>query len=740
MSDTLPLVSCIMPTYNRRSFVPNAVRYFMQQDYGQKELIVIDDGTDPVRDLIPEAPGIRYYRLERKITLGAKLNLACSYARGNIIVNWDDDDWYAAHRLSYQVNALRQANTDVCGINHLLYFDIRNKHAYKYIYPHDQRVWLLGSSLCYTRESWSRNHFADINVGMDGLFVWNMSADRVTVLPDPTFSVHMIHNDNVCPKKTDGSWWHNYPVEEIVRVMGRDWDAYNSDSAEHPAIARPQFEPVDMMAAPDYKLLKNVYACLVHEDEDCIIDLVRNLHYQDRDARIILYNGGQDQQLFSSKFPYAQFGAVIHPSPKPVQWGYLHSFALNCMEYAQAHFDFDILTIVDSDQVAIRNGYTNYISRYLHEKKGVGMLSSYAEKIDPANIHVDPAVQAFQEYELWKPLLREFSGGEDKFLYWTFWPSTVFTAAAARDLTALFKNNILLQEVMAATNIWATEEIILPTLTRLLGYEILPNPCTYDYVKYKKHYSDHDLRQALARKEAYWMHPVPRRYNDSLRMQVRKHFREYAAQEISPVTLNHHHMEIPSISSVLQRIKSIDGWLDEQEADLLMTTMLKACITLQDGHTVVEIGSYQGKSTVVLGSVMKTYFPQGKVYAIDPHNGVVGAADQGLQATAPTLVTFNRNIAQAGLEEVVTLIQQCSFEVEWDRPISYIFIDGLHDYPNVARDHWHFAAHVKKGGYIAFHDYADYYPGVQAFVNELLAGEEYVKVAQAKSLIVIQKL
>ena len=739
MPDTLPLVSCIMPTYNRRSFVPNAIRYFLQQDYEQKELIVIDDGTDPVKDLIPETPGIRYFRLERKITLGAKLNLACTYAKGDIIVNWDDDDWYATRRLSYQVDALQHANTDVCGINHLLYFDIRNKHAYKYIYPQDQRVWLLGSSLCYTKESWSRNRFADINVGMDGLFVWNMSADRVTVLPDPTFSVHMIHNDNVCPKKTDGSWWHNYPVEEIVRVMGRDWDAYNSDSAEYPAGQYPQFASVDTLA-PVYKLLKNVYACLVHENEDCIIDLVRNLHCQDPGAHIILYNGGQDQQLFSSKFPYAQFGAVIHPTPHPVKWGYLHSFALNSMEYALAHVDFDIFTIVDSDQLAIRSGYTNYISQYLHDKKSVGMLSSFAERINAANIHVDPAVQAFQEYELWKPLLQQFSGGEDKFLYWTFWPSTVFTADAARDLVHLFRNNTLLQQVMAASNIWATEEIVLPTLTCLLGYEILPNPCTYDYVKYKKYYSDQDLRSALVKKEAYWMHPVPRKYDDPLRIQIRGHFKQYASQKKSPVTLNHHNMEISSISSVLQQIKNINGWLDEQEADLLMATMLKACITLQGEHTVVEIGSYQGKSTVALGSVMKTYFPQGKVYAIDPHNGVVGAADQGLQATSPTLVMFNRNIAQAGLEEVVTLIQQCSYDVKWEQPISYIFIDGLHDYPNVARDHWHFAAHVKKGGYIAFHDYADYYPGVQAFVNELLAGDEYVKVAQAKSLIVIRKL
>src|SRR5665213_2014872 len=98
--ETRPMISCIMPTFNRRPFVPNAIRYFLRQDYENKELIIIDDGVDDVKDLIPQTGNIRYFRLDAKISLGAKLNLACEYARGNIIANWDDDDWYASRRLS----------------------------------------------------------------------------------------------------------------------------------------------------------------------------------------------------------------------------------------------------------------------------------------------------------------------------------------------------------------------------------------------------------------------------------------------------------------------------------------------------------------------------------------------------------------------------------------------------------------------------------------------------------------
>src|SRR4051812_16417162 len=79
---------------------------------------------------------------------------------------------------------------------------------------------------------------------------------------------------------------------------------------------------------------------------------------------------------------------------------------------------------------------------------------------------------AFKEYELWKPLLQSFPNGEDKFVYWTFWPSTVFTLNAVLDLVKLFRENELLKEIMKQTEIWATEEVVFPTLVSLLGHEI----------------------------------------------------------------------------------------------------------------------------------------------------------------------------------------------------------------------------------------------------------------------------
>lgn len=739
MNNTIqPLVSCIMPTYNRRKFIPFAIKYFLRQNYANKELIIIDDGTDPIEDLIPDEESLRYYKLEKKISLGEKLNLACEYAKGEVIAHWDDDDWYDPQRLSYQIDTLLNEQIDVCGINQLLYLNISTKNAYQYKYPSDQRAWLLGSSLCYTKALWNTNPFAPINVGMDALFVWSASPNRVKPLKDSRIAVHMIHEDNVSKKNTNGSWWNDYSVAEIQHLMKSDWNTYSNGAFTTTKLKSERLEVINTNVVETRKTPINLYACLVHEEEDCIIDLVRNLNYYDPNSAILLYNGGENTDLFSTDFPYENFGAKIHPDPIGVQHGYLHPFALKCMDFALKNYSFDTLTIVDSDQLALRSGYSSFIGEYLKEKPKVGMLSNNPQKVIPGDSSVWPAIQAYKEVDLWKPLLTQFPDGEEKFVHWSFWPSSVFTREAIEDLTSLFKENQELQKIMRQTKIWATEEIVLPTLVKLLGYEIEQNPCSHDYVRYRKSYTLQEVEAAKKIPNVYWIHPIERKYDNKLRNFTREKSHHYKMKNgVKKVSSSN---ELLLFSNLLTKIKGIEGWLADKEAELLFSVMLKACTSLDRPHQIVEIGSFQGKSTVVLGSVAKAYFPDAKVFAIDPHEGKVGAIGQGIQQVTPTLEKFKQNIEKAGLNDVVVLMKDYSFNILWEDPITFLFIDGLHDYPNVARDFWKFSPFVVPGGYVAFHDYADYYPGVQAFVDEILSVGHYIKIHLAESLMVVQKV
>src|SRR4051794_8567955 len=101
-----PLVTCIMPTRDRRRFVAQAIAYFQRQDYEPRELLVLDDGEDAVQDLMPADSRIRYVRLGEPWPLGRKRNHACELSRGELICHWDDDDWMAPDRVSRQAARL----------------------------------------------------------------------------------------------------------------------------------------------------------------------------------------------------------------------------------------------------------------------------------------------------------------------------------------------------------------------------------------------------------------------------------------------------------------------------------------------------------------------------------------------------------------------------------------------------------------------------------------------------------
>ncbi len=103
-----PLVSVCTPTFNRRPFIPAMLQCFAHQTYprDRMEWIIIDDGTDPIEDLVASHPCVKYFRLEEKISLGKKRNMMHEKARGDIIVYMDDDDYYPPERVSHAVDTL----------------------------------------------------------------------------------------------------------------------------------------------------------------------------------------------------------------------------------------------------------------------------------------------------------------------------------------------------------------------------------------------------------------------------------------------------------------------------------------------------------------------------------------------------------------------------------------------------------------------------------------------------------
>jgi glycosyltransferase involved in cell wall biosynthesis len=217
-----PLVSCLMPTRDRRPFVGRAVAQFMAQDYPDRELVVIDDGVDRIADLLPDDPRIRLLRSEQRLAVGAKRNLACEAARGDVLMHWDDDDWMAPWRVRYQMSELEARGAQVCGLARLYFYDAGARRAWEYVYPDGVRGWVAGGTLCYRRDVWRNHRFPDINEGEDTRFVWNLRGIALLPLEDSTFYVATIHPGNTSRKRTQERRYRPCAPEVVEEIMRRE--------------------------------------------------------------------------------------------------------------------------------------------------------------------------------------------------------------------------------------------------------------------------------------------------------------------------------------------------------------------------------------------------------------------------------------------------------------------------------------------------------------------------------------
>ncbi|MFN8207210.1 MAG: class I SAM-dependent methyltransferase [Bacteroidales bacterium] len=154
--------------------------------------------------------------------------------------------------------------------------------------------------------------------------------------------------------------------------------------------------------------------------------------------------------------------------------------------------------------------------------------------------------------------------------------------------------------------------------------------------------------------------------------------------------------------SQISEYRNIDGWLTDNEAYGLYNLATK----LPLNSTLVEIGSWKGKSTFCLAKGLR----KGKIYAIDPFNaeGEPGSKEIYAQnrGEIPLLEQFSTEMTRLGVSEKIEPLQGYSSQfVNKFTTIDFLFIDGDHSIEGCDFDFTHFSPFVRRGGYIAFHDF-----------------------------------
>ncbi len=166
-----PFVSILTPTYNRRRFLPSLIECYKSQTYPKEnmEWIILDDGTDCVKDIFDEAakilPNIRYIRHEPvpdKLLIGAKRNILNKEAKGDILIAMDDDDFYSPDRVAHVVYKFaQQPKVELAGSSEIYIYYTDIKTIYK-LGPYDARHATNGTMAW--RKSYALTHTYDETV------------------------------------------------------------------------------------------------------------------------------------------------------------------------------------------------------------------------------------------------------------------------------------------------------------------------------------------------------------------------------------------------------------------------------------------------------------------------------------------------------------------------------------------------------------------------------------------------
>ena len=185
-------------------------------------------------------------------------------------------------------------------------------------------------------------------------------------------------------------------------------------------------------------------------------------------------------------------------------------------------------------------------------------------------------------------------------------------------------------------------------------------------------------------------------------------------------------------STTLADVADVEGWMTDGQARLLWDSARR----VDAGGRIVEIGSFRGRSMVVLARAAE---PDVELVAIDPHAGndrgpqeIDGFVDEA----AEDHDVFNANLTEAGVRDRVRHVRAFSDAAhgDVDDPISLLYIDGAHRYAPARTDIREWGARVADGGTMLIHDSFSSIGVTLAIVRELFAGRRWRYVGRSESM------
>ena len=182
----------------------------------------------------------------------------------------------------------------------------------------------------------------------------------------------------------------------------------------------------------------------------------------------------------------------------------------------------------------------------------------------------------------------------------------------------------------------------------------------------------------------------------------------------------------------LDAVADVEGWMTDEQARVLWD----AAKALETPARIVEIGSYRGRSAIVLALAAEEGV---EFFAIDPHAGndrgpqqIRGSAAEGDADYA----AFRDNLAHAGVADSVRHVRLASQDAldSVGGAVDLLYIDGAHRYSPARDDIASWGERVADGGTLLVHDAFSSVGVTLALLRTLVFGPRFRYLGRAGSL------
>ena len=187
-----------------------------------------------------------------------------------------------------------------------------------------------------------------------------------------------------------------------------------------------------------------------------------------------------------------------------------------------------------------------------------------------------------------------------------------------------------------------------------------------------------------------------------------------------------------SFDDVLACVADVDGWMTDDQAKRLYDRAGE----LPSGAKVVEIGSFRGRSAIVLALAAPEDV---EVVAIDPHAG----GDRGPREISPDhargdedFEVFAMNLRQASVEDRIRHVRKLSYHAHADVPgeVDLLYVDGAHRVGPARADISQWGDRVSMGGTMLIHDSFSSIGVTLALLTTTFAGRKWRYVGRSQSM------